>query len=244
MRQEAEALSVLHRFGEPASRISEIKAALAQEADATVFQPALRRPLMIGVVLAVLQQITGINTILYYGSIIFTEQVGTGSASAALWANVIIGLVNMTCTVVAIVMIDKIGRKPLLMTASAGMGVCLLLIGFLFRSTKPSGALILGLILGYVACFAIGLGPGVWVVISELFPTGVRGRAMSIATISLWMACLAITSSFLTIVKFFSITGAFWLYAVLSFLTFVFVWRSVPETKGQTLEEIERQWVA
>jgi sugar porter (SP) family MFS transporter len=243
-RRETEALAVLQRFGEPASRIGEIKAALAQEADATVFQHSLRRPLMIGVVLAVLQQITGINTILYYGSIIFTEQVGTGSASAALWANVIIGLVNMVCTVVAIVMIDRIGRKPLLMAASAGMGVCLMVMGILFRSPNPPGGLILGLILGYVACFAIGLGPGVWVVISELFPTGVRGRAMSIATISLWAACLAITSSFLTIVRLFSITGAFWLYAVLSFLTFAFVWRSVPETKGQTLEEIERQWVA
>jgi predicted MFS family arabinose efflux permease len=82
------------------------------------------------------------------------------------------------------------------------------------------------------------------VVIAELFPTGVRGRAVSISTVSLWVACLVITSTFLTIVKFFSITGAFWLYAFLSLVTFVFVWRVVPETKGQTLEEIERQWVA
>jgi MFS family permease len=116
-------------------------------------------------------------------------------------------------------------------------------MGFLFRLPTPPATLILVLILGYVAWFAIGLGPGVWVVIAELFPTGVRGRAVSLSTVSLWIACLAITSTFLTIVKFFSITGAFWLYGFLSVLTLVFVWRIVPETNGQTLEEIERQWV-
>ncbi|HXE13125.1 MAG TPA: sugar porter family MFS transporter [Bryobacteraceae bacterium] len=241
--RDTEAIGVLRRCGESASRVGEIKAAIAQEEGASLFQRSLRKPLTIGIVLAVLQQITGINTILYYGSIIFTEQIKSASASSALMANVIIGAVNTICTVAAILMIDKLGRKPLLMAASAGMAACLFVMGFLFRLAHPPGTLILVLILGYVAWFAIGLGPGVWVVIAELFPTGVRGRAVSISTVSLWVACLVITSTFLTIVKLFSITGAFWLYAFLSVVTFVFVWRVVPETKGQTLEEIERQWV-
>ena len=244
MRRDKQALSVLDRSGEPESRLAEIKRALAEEANVNIFHRSLRRPLLIGVVLAVLQQITGINTILYYGSLIFTEQLGASSASAALLANVIIGIVILLCTVLAILTIDRIGRKPLLMIASAGMGICLLFMGLLFRSHSPSTTLTLCLILGYVGCFAVGLGPGVWVLISELFPTRIRGRAMSIATISLWIACLAITSSFLTIVKLISITGASWLYAILSFFTFIFVWRAVPETKGQTLEMIERQWLA
>jgi sugar porter (SP) family MFS transporter len=243
MGRDTDATDVLTRCGEPASRVEDIKSAIAQEESATLFQRSLRKPLTIGVVLAVLQQITGINTILYYGSIIFTEQIKNASASSALMANVIIGAVNTICTVAAIVMIDKLGRKPLLMAASAGMAACLLVMGFLFRLPTPPATLILVLILGYVAWFAIGLGPGVWVVIAELFPTGVRGRAVSLSTVSLWIACLAITSTFLTIVKFFSITGAFWLYGFLSVLTLVFVWRIVPETNGQTLEEIERQWV-
>jgi MFS family permease len=243
MRRDKQALSVLDRSGEPESRLAEIKRALAEEANVNIFHRSLRRPLTIGVVLAVLQQITGINTILYYGSIIFTEQLGASSASAALLANVIIGIVILLCTVLAILTIDRIGRKPLLMIASAGMGICLLFMGLLFRSHSPSTTLTLCLILGYVGCFAVGLGPGVWVLISELFPTRIRGRAMSIATISLWIACLAITSSFLTVVKLISIAGAFWLYAILSFFTFIFVWRAVPETKGQTLEMIERQWL-
>ena len=96
--------------------------------------------------------------------------------------------------------------------------------------------------LAYVACFAVGLGPGVWVLMSELFPTAVRGRAMSVATVSLWAACTGITLTFLSLVSVATIAGAFAVYAVLSVVTLVFVWRGVPETKGRTLEEIEGSW--
>jgi hypothetical protein len=107
----------------------------------------------------------------------------------------------------------------------------------------PNHAAILGCILSYVAFFAVGLGPGVWVVISELFLTNVRGRAMSVSTVTLWSACLLITSTFLSLVNAITIQGAFGLYAVLCLCTCLFVWRVVPETKGQTLEAIERQWM-
>ena len=240
----AEAVTILGRLGEPPSRLDEIKDAIAGESGSLreLFAPALRRPLAIGVVLAILQQVTGINTVIYYGSIIFTEHAGEQSASAALWANVVVGVVNLVCTVLALGIIDRIGRKALLMFASGGMGVFLTALGVLFLGGHAAGTAVLLLILGYVACFAVGMGPGVWVVIAELFPTKIRGRAMAVATICLWLACLLITLSFLSLVRALSISGAFWLYASMCAFTFVFVWRLMPETRGKSLEEIETYW--
>jgi MFS transporter, SP family, arabinose:H+ symporter len=129
------------------------------------------------------------------------------------------------------------------MIASAGMGLSLLVLGFLFWMHGNLSSLILSLILSYVGFFSVGMGPAVWVVIAELFPTRLRGRAMSVAIISLWMACLLVTSSFLSVVRAITITGAFWVYAILCFCSFFFVWRVVPETKGQSLEAIEEQWL-
>ncbi len=113
-------------------------------------------------------------------------------------------------------------------------------VAFLFH--PPPAQLILGIILTCAACFAVGLGPGVWVMMSELFPTRIRGRAMSVATISLWVACVALTLTFLSLVRAIGASGAFWLYASMCLTTVVFVWRFTPETKGKTLEEIERLW--
>jgi MFS family permease len=199
---------------------------------------ALRRPLMIGVALAVLQQVTGINTVLYYGSILFTEQAGAQSTTAALWANVVIGAMNLVFTLVALFCVDRIGRRPLLMTAAGGMGLALALLAGVFASGAANPTRVLGAILCYVACFSFGMGPGVWVVIAELFPTRVRGRAMSVATVALWLACLLITVTFLSLVRAFTAAGAFAVYAVLCGFTVWFVWRWVPETKGKRLEEV------
>ena len=243
MAKDGQALNVLRRLGQPDATLESIRAALADEADATLLQPVLRKPLFIGITLAVLSQITGINTILYYGAVIFSEQFRTHSTSAALWANVIIGLVNLVFTVLALFIIDRIGRRAVLMIAAAGMGLSLLILALLLSETAMSNSVLLGLILCYVAFFAVGLGPATWVVIAELFPTRVRGRAMSLATISLWIACLAITSSFLSLVRAISLRGAFGLYALLCACTFLFVLRAVPETKGRTLESIEQDWL-
>jgi MFS family permease len=98
------------------------------------------------------------------------------------------------------------------------------------------------MIFSYVAFFSVGMGPGVWVIISELFPTRVRGRAMAIATVFLWAACLLVTLSFLSLMNALTASGTFWLYALLCTFTFLFIWRSLPETKGKTLEEIEKWW--
>jgi MFS family permease len=123
------------------------------------------------------------------------------------------------------------------------MGMALASLGFVFHVANPPGALVLSLILAYVASFAVGLGPGSWLLMSELFPTNVRGRAMSVATVSMWSACLLITLTFLPLLKSVGAAGAFWLYASLCLVTFLFVWKIAPETRGRSLEEIERFWL-
>ncbi|RPD45242.1 MFS transporter [Hymenobacter sediminis] len=243
--REAEAVGTLTRLNGPATaatETAEIQAALAAEQgeEANLYQPRLRQPLRIAVVLAVLQQITGINTILYYGSIIFTEHSGQ-SAASAIGANALIGGINFVGTVVALFVIDRVGRKPLLLVASGGMTLALGALVVAMQLGAP-GPWLLGLIMLYVACFAVGLGPGVWVVITEIFPNAVRGRGASLATVALWIACTIVSFTFLSLVKAAGLAGAFGLYAALSAFTFLFVWRAVPETKGRTLEEIERGW--
>jgi sugar porter (SP) family MFS transporter len=239
-----EAAGVLARLGEPGSRLEEIEIAVAEESGSLrqLLERRMRRPLLIGLTLAVLQQVTGVNTVLFYGSIIFTEQAGTASTSAALWANVLVGFTNLVLTVVALFVIDRLGRRPLLISAAAGMGATLMALGFVFFRGSVQPAVALTLILCYVAFFAFGMGPGVWVVISELFPTRIRGRAMSVATVALWLACLLLTTTFLSLVKAVTAAGAFWIYGGLCACTVWFVWQLTPETKGKDLEEIERQW--
>ena len=244
----AEAVRVLERINsrtDAATELRNIQEAVAEETGSVMdlLKPALRRPMIIAVALAILQQITGVNTIFFYGSEIFTKQIGNQPASTALMANVIVGLVNLAFTVVALAVIDKIGRKPLLMLSSGGMGVSLVILGALFRTNPQAAYPIFAVILVYVACFATGLGPGVWVVMSELFPTRIRGRAMAISTVTLWLACTALTLTFLSRVEAIGPSGAFWLYAAICLLTLTFVWRVVPETKGKTLEQIERSWL-
>jgi sugar porter (SP) family MFS transporter len=245
--REAEARDVLRRvvgLEEAEGELREIRETIAQESGSLreLFETRLRRPLAIALFLAVFQQITGINTVIYYGSLIFKEQVGGQSDSAAIGANVVIGTVNFFATILALWIIDRVGRRPLMMVASAGMALSLFVLGLLFQVVPPPALLVLAVIMVYVGSFGVGLGPGVWVVISELFPTRIRGRAMSIATVALWLACILITYTFLSLVEAVGSTGAFWIYAVLSVANFVFMWRVLPETRGRSLEEIERSW--
>jgi sugar porter (SP) family MFS transporter len=222
----------------------EIQRSLAEESGTLreILAPHLRRPLFIAISLAILSQVTGINTVTYYGAILFRDHAGHGSATSALGANLIVGIVNFLCTIVATVVIDRVGRKVLLLIGSAGMAVSLTLLGVALRVSPPPANLILIAVLFYVGFFAISLGPVTWVCMSELFPTAIRGRAMSAATLSLWTACLVVSLTFLSLMKLLSAGGAFWLYATLCLVTFIFVWRWVPETKGRSLEEIQRMW--
>ena len=248
-RQDS-ARRVLERVGGPAhaeTELAEIDTALRQESGSLrqLFQPGMRFVLAIGVALAVLQQVTGINVFLYYAPEIF-KKLGTGT-NAALLQTVVVGAVNMLFTWVAIRSVDKLGRKPLMLIGAAGMGICLLGLGFAsYAQRVEAWALIF--VLGYIACFALSLGPVVWVVLSEIFPTSIRGRAMSIATFCLWTANFFVSQTFpMMNENEFLLTrfhGAFpfWVYGALCGVTVLFVWRFVPETKGKTLEEIEWMW--
>lgn len=245
--QDAAALAVLSRVNgrsQALVELGEIQEAIAEESGSLseLLEPGFRRALAIAVALAILQQITGINTVLFYGSVIFREQVGGHSQSSALGLNVVIGLINFLATIVALWVIDRLGRKPLLMLSAGAMACGQFALGAAFLIHPPPTMLILGLMVCCVAAFAVGLGPGVWVVLSEIFPTRIRGRAMSIATISLWVASTALTLTFLSLVKAISATGAFWIYSAMCVTTFLIVWLATPETKGRTLEEIEKLW--
>jgi sugar porter (SP) family MFS transporter len=246
--RDFEALQILDRLSDAhhaAHELREIQDAVREEQDSLrqLLQPAFRVPLIIAVTLAVLQQITGVNTVLYYGTLIFRDQVGQQSNASAIGLNVIIGGINCLATIVAIAIIDKAGRKPLLLASSGGMAVALVVIGAAFRVHPVPAVLVLVAIVAYVVSFGIGMGPGVWVLMSELFPTRIRGRAMAIATVALWLASLLLTVTFLSLVSTIGPSGTFWLYAGLSAFTFVFIWRVVPETRRKSLEEIERMWL-
>ncbi len=247
MGRESEALEILKRTGAPEEargQLARIRESIAEESGtlAELFSPGMRRALVIGVVLAVIQQWTGVNTVLFYGSLILKERVGHQSASGAIGANVLIGGVNFLATIVALWLIDKVGRKALLMFSAGTMGVCLVCLGAAFRHTPPSPAIVFAAMIGCAAAFAVGLGPGVWVILSEIFPNRVRGRAMSVCTVVLWMACSILTITFLSIATAIGTPRTFWLYAGVCVFTVIFVWRITPETKGQTLEDIEVLW--
>ncbi len=249
--REEEALGILTRVNGPdRARIElrEIKDALRHETGSLsqLFQPGMKIVLVIGIVLAVLQQVTGINVFLYFGTEIF-KKMGSGT-NAALLQNIVVGVVNLSFTIVAIRMVDRIGRKPLMMVGSAGMGLCLLAMG-LAAYAQTTGLWMLLFILGYIACFAVSVGPVTWVILSEIFPTRIRGRAMAAATICLWVANYLVSQTFPMmnddkswLVATFHRAFPFWLYGAFCAILLVFVWAFVPETKGKTLEEIERHW--
>jgi sugar porter (SP) family MFS transporter len=224
------------------TEIVTIREAIAEESG-NLLDPAFRKPLVAAILIALFSQFTGINTIIYYGSLVFLEHVPHQSASTALWANVAIGAINLIATIVGMSLIDRAGRKPLLMSAFAGMSLSLAGVSASIHF-QASAIVVLTLVLTYVACFAVGVGTGTWVLMSEICPTRIRGRAMSLATIFLWCGTLLVTLTFLSLVKALTAPGTFLLYATVSIAAFLFVWRLVPETKGRTLEEIDRWWRA
>ena len=222
--------------------LEEIKEAITMEEASIVqlFRPGFRIALIIGILLAVFSQITGINVIIYYTPMILLD-LGFESASTALLGMVVVGIINFITTIVAVCIIDKVGRKPLLLIAPAGMCICLILVGVKFYFGVFSPLFILIAILCYCSFFAIGVGTGSWLVISEIFPTRVRGRAVSICTFSLWVSNFVAVLVFPSLLEL-SRAGTFWLFAILSFVMVAFVWRMIPETKQKTLEEIEKFW--
>jgi MFS transporter, SP family, galactose:H+ symporter len=205
-----------------------------------LLRPAVRPALFVGITLAVLQQITGINTVIYYGPQIF-QMAGVASASVSILAQSIVGTVNCLMTLVAIFFVDRIGRKPLLYAGLAGMFVALSAMALAFSQAHLSGSLgsiALGSMMLYVGCFAFSLGPIVWLLISEIFPLPVRGLGMSVSTLSNWVGNFLVSQFFLTMVQHLGASGTFWVYAALCIVTIIFVYAMVPETKMELLEQV------
>ena len=250
-KRDDEAMRILSRVGGAdlaRSELAQITGAIAHESGSItqLFRPGMKIVLLIGIILAVLQQVTGINAVLYYAPEIF-KNLGADTESALL-QTIIVGAVNISFTVVAIWTVDRIGRKPLMIIGAAGMGITLTLLGRAFY-LQQTGLWVLLMVLGYIACFAMALGPVTWVILSEIFPTRIRGRAMAIATVILWIACYVVAQTFPMmdknewLVDKFNHGFSFWVYGAFSVVTVVFVLLFVPETKGKSLEEIEKMWM-
>lgn len=206
-----------------------------------IFSPWIRPVLFLGAMLGFIQQVTGINTIIYYAPTIF-QLAGFPDASSSILATVGIGIVNVLATIFAIFYLDKLGRRPLLLTGLVGMCACLLGLSFSFYWGAQMGMLrwfALGCTFFYIICFAFSLGAILWLVVSEIFPLEVRATAMGVAVFSCWFWNFVVSSTFLTLLNALGPSETFLLYAVMCVFSIVFCYYKTPETRGVTLEQIE-----
>lgn len=204
-----------------------------------LFHKGIRIALLAGMALAILSQLTGINAIIYYGPRIM-EDAGL-KLSDALGGQVVIGFVNVAATVYAIWKIDEFGRKKLMLGGITGMFISLLAVGILFLLEQTSGILIMVFILTFITSFAIGYGPVIWVLLSEIYPTKVRGRAMSVATLTLWVGTAIIGQVVPWMLDTLTPAGTFFVFAICC-IPVPFILKRMPETKGMALEDIEEIW--
>jgi MFS transporter, SP family, arabinose:H+ symporter len=229
--------------GHAQTELANIKAAMTQEEGrfSELLSHAYFRPLLIAVVLMACSQFCGINAIIYYSTKIF-ESAGAVK-NAAFTSSAWIGLVNLLFTFVAIALVDKAGRKPLLLIGTAVQTLALGLVGWMFH-TGSTGTALLACIVAFIAAFAMAMGPISWIICSEIFPNKIRGRAMSVATFTIWSCCYLVAQTFPMLNDNPAIGPArtFWIYGVVSLVSFLFTMGVVTETKGRTLEEIEANW--
>ncbi|MFT3701833.1 MAG: sugar porter family MFS transporter [Agriterribacter sp.] len=224
------------------SELLSIRKSLAEQQGsfADLLKPGLRTALIIGIVLAIFSQITGINVIMYYAPEIFKAS-GSGSSSA-LMQTVWVGSINLLLTIIAIIYVDKLGRKKLLLIGAAGMALCLAFVGLAFYTDATAGYWVLAGILLYISFFAISLGPLTFVVVAEIFPNHTRGRAMGVAIFFLWLSVYIVSQTFPMLLDAIGSAYTFGIYMITSVLAFFFIWKMVPETKEKTLEEIQEMW--
>lgn len=236
-------LAVLSRIGGPTharKELNSIQETLRYEQGnfTELFQRRYVRVLIVGIGLAILCQATGINVIMYYAPRIFVS-AGLDRASA-MTQTILVGLTQFVFTCIAFRMVDGMGRKICLMLSVGGMGIALFALGGAYRQEQVHGVFLLICVLGYVASFALGMGAVPWVILSEIYPTRLRGRAMSLAIFFIWFTNFWVSQFFPQMLKTMR-ENVFWFYAGMCVLTFLFVWRVIPETKGKTLEQIEHE---
>ena len=208
----------------------------------SLLHSSIRTPLLVGIVLAVFQQFSGINAIIYYGPSIF-QSAGIGSSDALLF-QVVIGAINVLSTIIAIMYADKYGRKFLLKAGLIGIIASLSICGFLFYTNSTQHILLLILILVYITCFAFSLGPVTWIIINEIFPTRVRVKAVTVCTMALWLAVWLVGQFFPWLLEKVGAGVTFWAFATFSLLNLIFSLTIVKETKGRSLEEMDALFLA
>ena len=236
-------------------RLDAMQADLAQTSGVKmrdVFAPAMRRALWVGIGLAVFQQVTGINAVIYYSDKIFKLAGFTTPHGQTIATIIAVGVVNCLATLIAIAYIDKFGRKPLLYAGLTGMTVGLLgiAVAFAFLDRHPStgggvsitGVVTLVFMVVYIASFAFSLGPVTWTMISEIFPNRIRGKAMAVATAFNWGAAFVVSASFLSIMNAIGEATTFFIFAALCIICLLWVRAKVPETRGKSLEQIQASW--
>jgi sugar porter (SP) family MFS transporter len=252
---ETQACAIFERIGGLAfaqEEIANIRGALMQEKGTwkEVFSPGLRKPLFWGISLAVLQQVTGINIFLLFGTTVFRDISQATGVDAGMIQQSVIGVACVVFTLVALAVVDKWGRKPLMFLGVSGMFLGLVSMGVMAQvMTDPSaaGTMILLSMIFYIGCFSLSAGPVIWVLLSELYPTAVRGRALSLATFCMWISDYVVLQTFpmmnknVWLVARFHHAFPFYVYAGLC-LILIFIMYFVPETKGKSLEEIEQSW--
>ncbi len=248
--REHEALDVLTRIGGRASaqvELETIRASLAQDTArlADLFAPGIRMALLIAVGLAILQQLDGVTVLIFYAPMIM-QRAGFPQASEAIWITMIVGIWNLFCTMTAVWLVDRVGRRPLLLYGTLGMAAGLVCMGVFF-SHHITGLLVPIILMVAVAAYCMSIAPVTWLIMSEIFPNRLRGKGMAVASTALWVASFVANLVFPLMTSFSeahfgSAVGAFWTFALICFGTFFFCWRLVPETKGRTLEEIGKSW--
>jgi len=243
--KEQKAADILTKIDGREAAEREIRAFKAQGDDSDgsireLFRPVYRKALWIGLLLPFLSQVCGINAVIYYGPRIL-EQAGF-TLNNALGGQVTIGLVNVVFTFVAIFTVDKWGRRPLLFAGVGGAVAALLIIGALFALGITSGPWILIFILVFISCFAFSFGPVCWVVIGEIFPNAIRGNAMALATLSLWIGNFLVGQLTPVMLEGLGSSWTFWIFALCCSPAILLTWKLIPETKGRSLEDIESHW--
>ncbi|WP_298551469.1 D-xylose transporter XylE [uncultured Algibacter sp.] len=243
-----EALDVLKKVNgeEEGNRIlAEIKSSVSETKSSGKLLSYGWGIILIGIALSVFQQFVGINVVLYYAPEIFKSI--DPNTDGALLLTIIVGIVNFLFTIIAVKTVDKRGRKPLMLIGALGMAVAMLALGFVFFS-GATGYLALACMMLYVASFALSWGPVVWVLLSEIFPNKIRGKAMAVAVAAQWISNYLVSLTFpmmndnTALTEQFNHGFAYWVYGIMSLLAMWFVWKYVPETKGKTLEEMESLW--